>query len=76
VAAASILSGLAGTAALGKLIALDAARGPHGQTSEVALVLTWLTGGLLALAFGLPVRCGRAGRVGVALGILALTQIA
>jgi hypothetical protein len=35
-------------------------------------VLTWLTGGLLALLAGLPIRQRRAGRVGVGLGILAL----
>jgi hypothetical protein len=72
VGAVSILSGLAGTAAVATLIALDAARVPHGQTSDVALVLTWLTGGLLALLAGLPIRQRRAGRVGVGLGILAL----
>ena len=70
--AASILFGVAGVGALATLMTLDTANVPHGQTSDVALVLTWLTGGLLALALGLPVRRSRTGRIGVALGILAL----
>ena len=71
-ATASIVFGLAAVVGLGMLMALDTADVPHGQGTDVALTLTWLTGGLLALACGLPVRHRASGRVGVALSILAL----
>ncbi|MBA2614403.1 MAG: hypothetical protein H0U90_01270 [Actinobacteria bacterium] len=70
--AVSIAFGLAGVGALATLMALDTARVPHGQGADVALVLGWLNGGLVALGLGLAARDRRAGRAGIALGVLAL----
>jgi hypothetical protein len=72
VAIASVLCGVVGVAALGTLMAVDAAGVPHGRTADVVLVLAWLTGGALALMFGLPVRASALGRLGLALAIVAL----
>lgn len=68
----SIVFGLAGVGALATLMALDTARVEHGQPTDIALVLTWLNGGLVALALGLAARRRTAGRVGLALGLRAL----
>jgi hypothetical protein len=72
VGVASILCGLAAVAGLGTLMAVDAARVPHGRNADVALVLVWLTGGVLALVLGLPARATSLGRVGLALAVISL----
>jgi hypothetical protein len=72
VASASVLFGLVGCGCLGVLMALDTARVPHGSGSDTALVLGWLTAGGLAVVLGLVARRARLGRVGLALGVLAL----
>lgn len=69
---ASIVFGLVGTGALAALMTLDTARVPHGQGADIGLVLAWLNGGLVALGLGLAARERRAGRAGLALGVLAL----
>jgi len=72
VAIASVVCGVVGVAALGTLMTVDAAAVPHGRTADVALVLTWLTGGAFALMLGLPGRATWLGRLGLALAIVAL----